>query len=126
MGHNIQFHPDFDVGPTLYKCYTNVLCLLDPHRRRHIAANTWAHPHGTTYPLVSLAHHYMTTVTQHHSGANSVQVQHTQNVGPMLSQCWASVVDGGPTLVQHRANVSRLLCSSAGKEISSILISPKR
>ena len=28
----------------------------------------------------------------------------TEYVGPMLIQCWASVVDGGPTLDQHRAN----------------------
>ena len=35
--------------------------------------------------------------------------QQEQYFGPMLSQCWASVVDGGPTLVQHRANVLCLL-----------------
>ena len=27
----------------------------------------------------------------------------------MLDQCWASVVDGGPTLVQHWVDVSCLL-----------------
>ena len=28
---------------------------------------------------------------------------------PMLDQCWANVVDGGPTLVQHWIHVSCLL-----------------
>ena len=27
-------HNVFDVGPTLYKCYTNVLCLVEAHRGR--------------------------------------------------------------------------------------------
>ena len=33
------------------------------------------------------------------------QTRHTE---PMLVQCWASVAYGGPTLTQHRPNVSRL------------------
>ena len=35
--------------------------------------------------------------------------QQAQYVDPMLIQCCASVVDGGPTLDQHRANVLYLL-----------------
>ena len=35
--------------------------------------------------------------------------QQAQYVGPMLIQWWASVIDGGPTLGQHRANIVCLL-----------------
>ena len=31
--------------------------------------------------------------------------QQAQYVGPMLVQCWANVVDGGPTLVRQSANI---------------------
>ena len=33
----------------------------------------------------------------------------TRNLSPMLDQCWANVVDGGPTLVKHWVDVSCLL-----------------
>ena len=36
------------------------------------------------------------------------QTQQTRDIRPMLFQCWASVTDAGPTLKQHRANVSCL------------------
>ena len=36
-------------------------------------------------------------------------IQCWTNVGQMLDQCWANVVDGGPTLVQHWVDVSCLL-----------------
>ena len=35
--------------------------------------------------------------------------QQTQDIDPMLVQCWASVVDGGPTLDQHWVDVLCLL-----------------
>ena len=35
--------------------------------------------------------------------------QQTRGFHPMLFQCWASVVDGGPTLKQHWVNASCLL-----------------
>ena len=35
--------------------------------------------------------------------------QQTRYIAPLLVQCWASVVDGGPTLNQHWDNVSCLL-----------------
>ena len=38
--------------------------------------------------------------------------QKKRRIEPMLDQCWAGVVDGGPALVQHWVGVSRLLgCS---------------
>ena len=37
--------------------------------------------------------------------------QQSRDVYPMLFYCWASVADGGPTLTQHRINVSYLLPS---------------
>ena len=37
--------------------------------------------------------------------------QQTRDIDPMLDQCWASVVDGGQTLVQHWVDVSFLLGS---------------
>ena len=37
------------------------------------------------------------------------QPQQTRHIDPMLEQCWADVVDGGPTLVQHWVDV---LCLS--------------
>ena len=33
------------------------------------------------------------------------QQTRTRDIYPMLDQCWASVVDGGPTLVQHWVDV---------------------
>ena len=35
--------------------------------------------------------------------------QQTRDIDPMLCQCWASVVDGGPTLAQHWVDVPCLL-----------------
>ena len=40
---------------------------------------------------------------------NWLITQQTRDVVLMLGQCWASVVDGGPALAQHRDNVSCLL-----------------
>ena len=35
--------------------------------------------------------------------------QQTQAIDPVFDQCWASVVDGGPTLIKHWANILCLL-----------------
>ena len=35
----------------------------------------------------------------------TVKPSRTRDIDPMLDQCWASVVDGGPTLVQHWVDV---------------------
>ena len=40
-----------------------------------------------------------------------VPVQQTREINPMLVQCWASIVDGGPTLYQHWLDASCLLGS---------------
>ena len=32
--------------------------------------------------------------------------QKTRDIDPMFDQCWANVVDGGPTLVKHWVDVS--------------------
>ena len=37
--------------------------------------------------------------------------QQTRDIEPLLIQCWASVVDGGPTLNQQWLNVACLLGS---------------
>ena len=37
------------------------------------------------------------------------QIQQTRAVDPMLFECWASLADGGPTLKQHKVNVSCLM-----------------
>ena len=37
----------------------------------------------------------------------------TRDIEPMLGQCWADVVDGGPTLTRHWFNVSCLLNKDA-------------
>ena len=39
--------------------------------------------------------------------------QQTRYVDPMLDQCWASVYDGGPALVQHWVDVSCLRVRTA-------------
>ena len=44
--------------------------------------------------------------TGHTVGPTSLQ---TRDLSPMLNQCWADVVDGGPTWKQHCGNVSRFL-----------------
>ena len=45
-----------------------------------------------------------------HASANllyaALQCQPTRDIEPMLAQCWASDVDGGPTLNQHWLNIS--------------------
>ena len=41
--------------------------------------------------------------------------QQTRYINPVLVQCWASVVAGGPTLHQHWVDVSCLLGRSAGQ-----------
>ena len=50
----------------------------------------------------------MCILKAHH---RNVKNQQTRDVVPILGQCWASVVDGGPALAQYRDNVSRLLSS---------------
>ena len=50
----------------------------------------------------------MCILKAHH---RNVKNQQTRDVVPVLGQCWASVVDGGPALAQYRDNVSRLLSS---------------
>ena len=37
--------------------------------------------------------------------------QQTRHIDPLLDQCWANVVDGGPTLIQHWIGVSYLVDS---------------
>ena len=37
----------------------------------------------------------------HHTSTTSSLAQQTRYIEPILSQCWADVVDGGPTLRQH-------------------------
>ena len=44
--------------------------------------------------------------------------QQTRDFDPMLDHCWASVVNGGPTLVQHFVDVSCLL----GRSLPAIFI----
>ena len=39
------------------------------------------------------------------------QTQQTRDVDTMLCYCWADVVDGGPAIIQHQVNVSRLMRS---------------
>ena len=40
---------------------------------------------------------------------HSVPAKMGRGIEPMLYQCWASVVDGGPALEQHWVDVSCLL-----------------
>ena len=47
--------------------------------------------------------------------------QQTRHVEPMLVQCWADVVDGGPTLTQNWFNVSSLLVSLPANHARYIL-----
>ena len=48
-------------------------------------------------------------------GVNDFVVsQQTRDIEPLLDQCWASVVDGGPTLNQQRLNISLLLSGYVG------------
>ena len=44
-----------------------------------------------------------------HGDCQDSYPQQTRDIDKMLDQCWASVVDGGPTLVQHLFNVACLL-----------------
>ena len=44
----------------------------------------------------------MPSTAQQNTGHNNI-------IEPMLVQCWADVVDGGPTLNQHCFNVSFLM-----------------
>ena len=43
------------------------------------------------------------------SPPNTLTRRHTQGIEPMLDQYWASVVDGGPTLIKHSINVRWLV-----------------
>ena len=40
---------------------------------------------------------------------NILMVLHIQELDPLLSYCWASVADGGPTLIRHRFDVLLML-----------------
>ena len=50
--------------------------------------------------------------------------QQTRHMGLMLEQCWANVVDGGPTLVQHWIDVLCLLGILLPKNPSRLRRSP--
>ena len=45
----------------------------------------------------------------HRAGELYRHTKKTRDIEPMLSQCWADVVESGPTLNQHWFNVSCLL-----------------
>ena len=45
----------------------------------------------------------------YHGNRFPTKPQQTPDIEQMLVQCWADVVDGGPTLNQHWFNVSCLL-----------------
>ena len=45
--------------------------------------------------------------------------QQTRDIEAMLGQCWADVVDGGPTLNQHWFNVSCLLGTCSHRRCNS-------
>ena len=40
-----------------------------------------------------------------------VDPQQTRDIHPMLDQCWATVYDAGPALIQHCVDISRLVGS---------------
>ena len=57
-------------------------------------------------------------IQQFATGSDTTEVQHLthsdvsttiRNMDPMLYQCWDSVADAGPTLIQHRIHISRSL-----------------
>ena len=67
----IQRRPNvFDVGPTLYKCYTNVLCLLESHIRS--SASTTCRL--TMWNVPSMAQCWVST-----GNAGSTKRQHLSN-----------------------------------------------
>ena len=47
--------------------------------------------------------------------------QQTRHIDPLLDQCWANVVDGGPTLIQHWIGVSYLVDSILNQIVIMII-----
>ena len=78
----IQRRPNvFDVGPTLHKCYTNVLYLLGVSHSPLWDVNSCRNVNFVFYKYRS--------------------TQQTRGVQPKLVWRWANVEDGGPALNQH-------------------------
>ena len=56
---------------------------------------------------------------------NLEPTQQTRDIDPMLDQCWSTVYDAGPTLIQHRVDVSCLLGSGVRKTARQAATSAK-
>ena len=89
-----------DVGPTLYKCYINVLCLLGIFQmiRKEL---TKAFMMISKLKIVLARHGLYKNIS-----AFQELKQHWKNITskhhvPMSSECWASVADAGPTFGKH-------------------------
>ena len=91
----IQRRPNVeDVGPALYKCFTNVSCLLGPNNPGLITPPTPT-PRGklTSDPTRQKVYLPLTKAEIVSNGEDWV-----------LNQCWAGVCDTGPAFTHHRAN----------------------
>ena len=95
----IQRRPNvFDVGPTLYKCYANVLCLLwmRSYIFRHSLADVLC-----DFPI---GHHVVLSDYK-----NASDPQQTKAIDSMLILGFGNCVDGWPTSNQHWGSVCCLL-----------------
>ena len=102
----VQRRPNvFDVGPTLFKCYTNVLCLLGTIHRPNVVSQRM-----TTKRKI-----YWSKPARVFSGTKARSI-------PRLGWCWRSGVNSGPTLKQHCNN---MWINSIFRDLLAILQRPK-
>ena len=82
----------FDVGPTLCKCYTNVLCLLSKAQKTTRCIN----------PMPAQWWNISMTLTQHWTTV--YKGQRLPSKHEALARCWADVGPSSTTLAQHQAS----------------------
>ena len=87
-------------GPTLFRHWVNVSCLLESGHSAF--SRQRADQASPCFTLRALSVYRPSQYT-------SLLTQQTRYIVPLLVQCWASILDGGPRLNQHWDNVSCLL-----------------
>ena len=101
-----------DVGPTLYKCCTDVLCLLgmnprvrmSPHVIRTLAGGLFYTPED------EIPFFWWRAEMPSHAGACSFRAASSSHLLPTtLKQCLPTVCDAGPALKQHWMKVCWLM-----------------
>ena len=98
-----------DLGPTLYKCYTQVLCLLGAEKVRWINVILMLSQRRRRCANFKTALFQRSVCLPGYIWSVIIIVQQTREIQTILFQCWANVADGELKFKQPWDNISCLL-----------------